>query len=163
MAFFANLWRIMENLFKGIHNLSLDSKGRLGIPVKYRDNIIGLVKGAMVITIDTEEKCLLLYPSNFWSKIQDKISKLPSFNKNARRIQRLLVGHAEDIDVDSNGRILISKPLREYASLSKKVILIGQGEKFEIWDQGTWNQNVEKWREEVTSNDDAEALSDISI
>lgn len=153
----------MENLFKGIHNLSLDSKGRLGIPVKYRDNIIGLVKGAMVITIDTEEKCLLLYPSNFWSKIQDKISKLPSFNKNARRIQRLLVGHAEDIDVDSNGRILISKPLREYASLSKKVILIGQGEKFEIWDQGTWNQNVEKWREEVTSSDDAEALSDISI
>ena len=153
----------MENLFRGIHNLSLDSKGRLGIPVKYRDNIIGLVKGAMVITIDTEEKCLLLYPSNFWSKIQDKISKLPSFNKNARRIQRLLVGHAEDIDVDSNGRILISKPLREYASLSKKVILIGQGEKFEIWDQGTWNQNVEKWREEVTSSDDAEALSDISI
>ena len=153
----------MENLFKGIHNLSLDSKGRLGIPVKYRDNIIGLVKGAMVITIDTEEKCLLLYPSNFWSKIQDKISKLPSFNKNARRIQRLLVGHAEDIDVDSNGRILISKPLREYASLTKKVILIGQGEKFEIWDQGTWNQNVEKWREEVTSSDDAEALSDISI
>ena len=153
----------MENLFKGIHNLSLDSKGRLGIPVKYRDNIIGLVKGAMVITIDTEEKCLLLYPSNFWSKIQDKISNLPSFNKNARRIQRLLVGHAEDIDVDSNGRILISKPLREYASLSKKVILIGQGEKFEIWDQGTWNQNVEKWREEVTSSDDAEALSDISI
>ena len=146
MALFVILWRIMENLFKGIHNLSLDSKGRLGIPVKYRDNIIGLVKGAMVITIDTEEKCLLLYPSNFWSKIQDKISKLPSFNKNARRIQRLLVGHAEDIDVDSNGRILISKPLREYASLTKKVILIGQGEKFEIWDQGTWSQNVEKWR-----------------
>ena len=163
MALFVILWRIMENLFKGIHNLSLDSKGRLGIPVKYRDNIIGLVKGAMVITIDTEEKCLLLYPSNFWSKIQDKISKLPSFNKNARRIQRLLVGQAEDIDVDSNGRILISKPLREYASLSKKVILIGQGEKFEIWDQGTWSQNVEKWREEVTSSDDAEALSDISI
>ena len=163
MALFVILWRIMENLFKGIHNLSLDSKGRLGIPVKYRDIIIGLVKGAMVITIDTEEKCLLLYPSNFWSKIQDKISKLPSFNKNARRIQRLLVGHAEDIDVDSNGRILISKPLREYASLTKKVILIGQGEKFEIWDQGTWSQNVEKWREEVTSSDDAEALSDISI
>ena len=163
MALFVILWRIMENLFKGIHNLSLDSKGRLGIPVKYRDNIIGLVKGAMVITIDTEEKCLLLYPSNFWSKIQDKVSKLPSFNKNARRIQRLLVGHAEDIDVDSNGRILISKPLREYASLTKKVILIGQGEKFEIWDQGTWSQNVEKWREEVTSSDDAEALSDISI
>jgi MraZ protein len=73
------------------------------------------------------------------------------------------VGHAEDIDVDSSGRILISKPLREYASLVKKIILIGQGDKFEIWDQNLWNQNVDKWRDEVTSNDDAEALSDISI
>ena len=75
----------------------------------------------------------------------------------------MIVTFSINIDVDSNGRILISKPLREYASLSKKVILIGQGEKFEIWDQGTWSQNVEKWREEVTSSDDAEALSDISI
>ncbi len=163
MAIFVILWRIMENLFKGIHNLSLDSKGRLGIPITYRDHIIGLLKGSMVITIDTEERCLLLYPSSVWSKIQDKISKLPSFNKNARRIQRLLIGHAEDIDVDSSGRILISKPLREYASLSKKIILIGQGEKFEIWNQGTWNENVEMWREEATSIDDEEALSDLSI
>ena len=153
----------MDNLFKGIHNINLDSKGRLGIPVTYRDHITGLLKGSMVITIDTEEKCLLLYPSGIWAKIQSKINELPSFNKNARRIQRLLVGHAEDIDVDSSGRILISKPLREYASLVKKIILIGQGDKVEIWDQNLWNQNVDKWREEVTSNDDAEALSDISI
>ena len=153
----------MDNLFKGIQNLNLDSKGRLGIPSTYRDHIIGLLKGSMVITIDTEEKCLLLYPSETWSKIQSKISQLPSFNKNARRIQRLLIGHAEDIDVDSSGRILISRPLRDYATLTKKIILIGQGDKFEIWDQNSWNQSVEKWREEVTSNDDAQALSDISI
>ncbi len=153
----------MDNFFKGIHNLNLDSKGRIGIPSTYRDHIIGLLKGSMVITIDTEEKCLLLYPSAIWSKIQNKINALPSFNKNARRIQRLLIGHAEDIEVDNSGRILISRPLRDYASLSKKLILIGQGEKFEIWDQKTWSENVEKWREEVTSNDDEEALSDISI
>ncbi len=153
----------MENLFKGIHTLNLDSKGRLGIPVTYRDHIMGLLKGSMVITIDTEEKCLLLYPQGTWSKIQNKINALPSFNKNARRIQRLLIGHAEDIDVDTSGRILISRPLRDYASLSKKVTLIGQGEKFEIWDQSFWNENVDKWREEVTSSDDAEALKDISI
>ena len=153
----------MENLFKGIHTLNLDSKGRLGIPVKYRDHIMGLLKGSMVITIDTEDKCLLLYPAATWSKIQNKINELPSFNQNARRIQRLLIGHAEDIDVDTNGRILISRPLRDYASLSKKVTLIGQGEKFEIWDQSFWNENVDKWREEVTSNDDEEVLKDISI
>ena len=153
----------MDNLFKGIHNINLDSKGRLGIPITYRDHIMGLLKGSMVITIDTEEKCLLLYPLGIWSKIQGKINDLPSFNKNARRIQRLLIGHAEDIDIDSSCRILISRPLREYASLVKKIILIGQGVKFEIWDQNSWNENVDKWREEVTSNDDAEALSDISI
>ena len=153
----------MENLFKGIHTLNLDSKGRLGIPVTYRDHIMSILKGSMVITIDTEEKCLLLYSSGTWSKIQNKINELPSFNKNARRIQRLIIGHAEDVDVDSSGRILISRPLRDYASLSKKVTLIGQGEKFEIWDQNFWNENVDKWREEVTSNDDAEVLKDISI
>lgn len=163
MALFVILWRKMENLFKGIHNLSLDSKGRLGIPTSYREHIKNLLKGSMVITIDTEDKCLLLYPTTIWSKIQDKISNLPSFNRNARRIQRLLIGHAEDVDVDSSGRILISKPLRQYAALSKKVILIGQGEKFEIWDQNSWDRNVEKWREEATSTDDAEALNDISI
>ena len=132
----------MDNLFKGIHNINLDSKGRLGIPITYRDHIMGLLKGSMVITIDTEEKCLLLYPSGIWSKIQSKINDLPSFNKNARRIQRLLIGHAEDIDVDSSGRILISRPLREYASLTKKIILIGQGDKFEILDQNSGNENV---------------------
>lgn len=163
MVFFVYLWRNMENLFKGINNLNLDSKGRLGIPVSYRDHIMSVLKGSMIITIDTEETCLLLYPSSVWTKIQSKINNLPSFNKNARRIQRLLVGHAEDIDVDSSGRILISRPLREYANLSKKIILIGQGEKFEIWDQNLWNQNVEKWRREVTSSDDAEALNEISI
>ena len=153
----------MEKLFKGINSLNLDSKGRLGIPITYRDHIMSILKGSMIITIDTEETCLLLYPSNVWSKIQSKINDLPSFNKNARRIQRLLIGHAEDVDVDSTGRILISKPLREYASLSKKIILIGQGEKFEIWNQGTWDENVEMWREEATSIDDEEALSDLSI
>ena len=163
MVFFVYLWRIMEKLFKGINSLNLDSKGRLGIPITYRDHIMSILKGSMIITIDTEETCLLLYPSNVWSKIQSKINDLPSFNKNARRIQRLLIGHAEDVDVDSTGRILISKPLREYANLKKKIIFIGQGEKFEIWDQGLWNQNVDKWRREVTSNDDAQALNDISI
>ena len=119
----------MENLFKGIHNLSLDSKGRLGIPITYRDHIMGLLKGSMVITIDTEEKCLLLYPSSVWSKIQDKISKLPSFNKNARRIQRLLIGHAEDIDVDSSGENINIKALERICIIIKENNLDRTGRK----------------------------------
>ena len=115
MLFCGELWRIFLKVFTTLSRF----KGRLG-SLLYRDHIMGLLKGSMVITIDTEERCLLLYPSSVWSKIQDKISKLPSFNKNARRIKDFN-GHAEDIDVDSSGRILISKPLREYASLSKEI------------------------------------------
>ena len=109
------LWELLVSMFKGITNINLDTKGRLMIPSKYRCIIDNHSNGKMVITIDSEEKCLLLYPDTSWSKIQKKINDLPSFNKNARRIQRLLVGHAEDIEMDSNGRILISKPLRSFA------------------------------------------------
>ena len=117
----------------------------------------------MVITIDSEEKCLLLYTISAWEKIQSKINELPSFNKNARRIQRLLVGHAEDVDLDSNGRILISKPLRNFSEITKKVTMIGQGEKFEIWSDLIWQARVNQWRSEETDETEESVLSDINI
>jgi len=93
-----------------------------------------------VVTIDTESKCLLIYPLPEWEKVQEKISALSSFNKAARRIQRLLIGYATDVDVDSAGRLLISGPLREHAGLDKKVVLLGQGNKFELWSEELWEQ-----------------------
>jgi MraZ protein len=117
----------------------------------------------MVITIDSEEKCLLLYPSIAWRKIQDKINNLPSFNKNAKRIQRLLIGHAEDLEMDASGRVLISKPLINFAEMTKKITLIGQGEKFEIWSDDVWNSRVNKWRSEETDESQESVLSDIII
>jgi MraZ protein len=150
-------------MFKGIHNMNLDGKGRLTIPSKYRSTIIDQVNGNMVITIDSEEKCLLLYPSTAWRKIQDKINNLPSFNKNAKRIQRLLIGHAEDLEMDASGRVLISKPLINFAEMTKKITLIGQGEKFEIWSDDVWNSRVNKWRSEETDESQESVLSDIII
>ena len=116
MLFCGELWRIFLKVFTPLTSIRRVDWEFLSLIV----TIFLAFWGSMVITIDTEEKCLLLYPSYKWSRIQDKISNLPSFNKNARRIQRLLIGHAEDIEVDSNGRILISKPLRDYAELEKK-------------------------------------------
>ncbi|MAR77473.1 MAG: cell division/cell wall cluster transcriptional repressor MraZ [Gammaproteobacteria bacterium] len=150
-------------MFKGIHNINLDSKGRLTIPTKYRNTIDDQSDGKLVVTIDSEEKCLLLYPSSVWLEIEKKINSLPSFNKNSRRIQRLLIGHAEEIDLDTTGRILLSKPLRLVAEMSKKVTLIGQGEKFEIWSEEIWNNRVNTWRSEETDESDDSALSDIRI
>ena len=163
MAIYVKLWELMVNMFKGIHNINLDSKGRLTIPTKYRNTIDDQSDGKLVVTIDSEEKCLLLYPSSVWLEIEKKINSLPSFNKNSRRIQRLLIGHAEEIDLDTTGRILLSKPLRLEAEMSKKVTLIGQGEKFEIWSEEIWNNRVNTWRSEETDESDDSALSDIRI
>ena len=159
----AFLWDILVNMFKGITNIRLDTKGRLTIPTKYRPIIHEQSNSKMVITIDSEEKCLLLYPSTSWKKIQQKINDLPSFNKNARRIQRLLIGHAEDLDLDGNGRILLSKPLRSFAEMTKQVTMIGQGEKFEIWSNDIWEKRVTTWRAEETEDTEESILMDIKI
>ena len=159
----AFLWDILVNMFKGITNIRLDTKGRLTIPTKYRPIIHEQSNSKMVITIDSEEKCLLLYPSTSWKKIQQKINDLPSFNKNARRIQRLLIGHAEDLDLDGNGRILLSKPLRSFAEMIKQVTMIGQGEKFEIWSNDIWEKRVTTWRAEETEDTEESILMDIKI
>ena len=150
-------------MFKGIHNINLDAKGRLTMPTKYRNTISDQSNGNMVVTIDSEEKCLLLYPATIFSNIESKINDLPSFTKNTRRIQRLLIGHAEDLELDSSGRILLPKPLRLVAEMSKKVTLIGQGQKFEIWSDDIWNNKVNKWRSEETDESEESVLSDIRI
>ena len=163
MAIFVKLWEKMVDMFKGIHNINLDGKGRLTIPTKYRNTITDQSNGSMVVTMDTEEKCLLLYPSTIWAIIEKKINDLPSFSKNHRRIQRILIGHAEDLDIDSAGRILLSKPLRLAADMTKKITLIGQGEKFEIWNEDTWNTKVNNWRSEETDESEQSVLSDLRI
>ena len=150
-------------MFKGIHNINLDAKGRLTMPTKYRNTISDQSNGNMVVTIDSEEKCLLLYPATIFSNIEKKINDLPSFTKNHRRIQRLIIGHAEDLELDSSGRILLPKPLRLVAEMSKKITLIGQGQKFEIWSDDIWSNRVNKWRSEETDESEESVLSDIRI
>lgn len=137
-------------MFRGVNPINLDAKGRMAIPARYRETISGFCAGQLVATIDTEDRCLLLYPLSEWEEIQEKIEALPSFNKQARRIQRLLIGHATDLEMDGNGRLLLPAPLREYAGLEKKIILLGQGNKFEIWSEERWNDT----RDDYLNDDD---------
>lgn len=134
-------------MFRGVNPLTLDSKGRLAIPMRYRNTLTGYCEGKMVLTVDRDH-CLLLYPLPDWEEIERKLVRLPSFNKQARRLQRLLIGHATECELDGNGRILLPPPLREFAGLNKDVVLIGQGNKFEIWDATTWNERRAEWLEE---------------
>ncbi|MGB0204608.1 MAG: division/cell wall cluster transcriptional repressor MraZ [Neptuniibacter sp.] len=151
-------------MFRGVNQINLDAKGRMAIPARYREQITTCCSGQLVATIDTEERCLLLYPLEEWEVIQEKIESLPSFNPAARRIQRLLIGHATDIDMDGNGRLLLPGPLREYAELDKKIVLLGQGQKFEIWSESRWLETREEYLQEVNSGTEMpEELQNLSL
>ena len=126
----------------------MDPKGRMALPTRYRDSVLERCTGQLIATIDTEEKCLLLYPLPDWQEIERKIEALPSFNKAARRVQRLLIGHATEVELDSAGRRMSPQLLREYAGIDKRVMLVGQGKKFEIWSEDEWNAKRDEWLSE---------------
>lgn len=152
-------------MFRGVNPLSLDSKGRLAVPTRYRETLMRHCNGQMVMTVDRDH-CLLLYPLSDWEEIERKLVKLPSFNKKARGLQRLLIGHATEVELDASGRILVPPPLREFAGLNKAVVMIGQGNKFEIWDETAWNARRTEWlTQEGQSGDDdlAAGLENLSL
>jgi MraZ protein len=148
-------------MFRGASSINIDAKGRMAMPVRFRDlfNVDSEAGSAqLVVTIDTEESCLLIYPLAEWNLIQQKLEQLPSFNPAARRIQRLLIGHATDLELDANGRILLPSLLREYAQLEKKVILLGQGKKIELWSESLWNARRETY---LQVNSDTQELPEL--
>ena len=152
-------------MFRGVSTLSIDVKGRMVLPVRYRDALLVGCNGQLVITIDTEETCLLIYPLPEWETIEAKLTALPSLNKAARRIQRLLVGHATDVEIDASGRLLLPAPLREYAKLNKKTVLIGQGNKFELWNEDDWATRRDAWLSDEAAGDDElpDSLTSLSL
>jgi len=142
-------------VFRGINGINIDVKGRIGMPTRYRERLQLDSQNKVILTIDTEELCLLLYPLPEWEQIEKKLAALPSFNPAARRIQRLLVGHATDVEMDTQGRILLPPLLREYARLSKRAVLVGQGRKFELWDESYWNECRHRWLQEESNSDES--------
>ena len=135
-------------IFRGVTHLALDAKGRLAVPARYRDALAAggaapaeASSDGLVLTVDPSG-CLLIYPRIAWEPIQARLMALSSFNSEIRRLQRLLVGHADDVDMDSAGRILVSPALRQYAGLDHRVVLVGQGNKFELWDETRWHEQT---------------------
>lgn len=130
-------------MFQGAVQLNLDGKGRLAIPTRHRDMLLAHCAGQLVLTADADG-CLLMYPQPEWLPIREKLMQLSAFNPRIRALQRFLVGHAEDVVMDAAGRVLVSPTLRAYAVLDKRVMLIGQGNKFELWDEARWQAQHEK-------------------
>ena len=150
-------------MFRGVTILNLDAKGRMAMPSKYRERLQQQGNGQLVVTLDMSDPCLLIYPIAEWEDIERKLVRLPSLNQQAMRIKRLLLGHASEVELDSHGRILLPPPLRDLVKLDKRIILLGQGNKFEVWDEQTWNERREQWLEQPVTDqglsDELESLS----
>lgn len=134
------------------------------MPARYRERLLEGCGGRLVVTVD-QDHCLLVYPLPEWEIIENKLIALPSLNKQARLLQRLLIGHATELDMDAQGRILLPAMLRDFAGLKKKAVIIGQGKKLEIWDEDTWTKSQEEWVAAVQA-DEGElpaALEELSL
>ena len=130
-------------MFRGVQHINLDAKGRLSVPARQRESLLDISAGSIVVTIDTQSSCLVLYPLREWERIERDVQNLPTLNPTIRRFQRLGLGYASDLDLDSNGRILLPGALREYAHLEKRVVLVGQGNKLELWSESLWEAECE--------------------
>jgi MraZ protein len=130
-------------VFRGVAQLSLDSKGRLAVPSRFRDALMERCGGQVVITADSD-RCLLVYPLPEWEPIEQKLMSLSSFNPRIRELQRRVVGYAEDVVMDATGRLLVPPALRDFAQLGRNAVLVGQGNKFELWNKDNWEQLMER-------------------
>jgi len=143
-------------MFRGATSLNLDVKGRLAVPSRHRDALQAQCAGNLVLTAHPHG-CLLLYPQPAWEPIQAKMMALSSFDKQSSALQRLLVGYAEDITLDSAGRLLVSPSLREFAGVEKQAMLVGQGSHFELWNMDAWRAQLER----VMSSDEMELPAEL--
>ncbi len=133
-------------VFRGSYQLNMDGKGRLAVPKKYRDSLEAGSGLKMVITTGEYEHCLVVYPLPEWQRIEERLRRQPDLQPEAddearARAEwacRLVIGNATECDIDSHGRLLIPPLLREHAALEKQVRMVGQTEKFELWDESKW-------------------------
>jgi MraZ protein len=146
-------------MFRGATKVTLDDKGRMVMPTRYRERLREQAQGRVVVTVDRDQ-CLLIYPLPEWEQIERKLMALPTLHGQSRRLQRLMVGHATDLDLDGHGRLLLPPELREFAGLDRHAMLVGQGGRFELWDEARWTERRDFWLKSEESTTDLPAELD---
>lgn len=130
-------------MFSGVNHLNLDPKNRLAIPARYRDALL-VDSGQVVISLDSAQ-CLQIYPLQEWEIVRTKIQNLPnSIHPVVKSYQRLVLGHAEQIELDKAGRVLLPATLKQMVGLERELVLVGMGNRFELWDKNKWQAETEK-------------------
>ncbi len=143
-------------MFIGEFRHTLDSKGRLAVPAKFRDDL----ENGAVVTRGLDH-CLFVYPMNEWNALAEKIAQLPLSQANSRAFSRLMLAGAMDVAVDKQGRIIVPDYLRRYAGISKKVVVAGLYARLEIWDEDRWQ--AYKTQTEYESENIAETLGELNV
>lgn len=143
-------------MFIGEFHHTLDEKGRLSVPIKFRAD---LAQGAVVTR--GLDRSLFLYPKTEWETLAAKIAALPLGQADTRAFARLMLAGAMEVEVDKSGRVNLPEYLREYAGLSKDVVIAGLYNRLELWDEAVWKQYASKTEEQ--GNDIAERLSGLGV
>jgi len=144
-------------VFLGMYSHNIDAKGRIIMPAKFREKL-----GEQFIITKGLDGCLFVYPMDEWEDVSSRLAKLPSNQQNARFLQRTILAGAAEGEPDKQGKVLITQMHREYANLTKEVVIIGVSNRVEIWDAQNW-QNYSQREEEITVEEAAESLEDISF
>ena len=140
-------------MFRGINSIVIDAKGRAAVPARHRELLSRLEIKHFVITLNPWDRCLWLYPLDEWELIESKLSTLSDFDKESRRTKQVIRGYASDCVVDNQGRVLVPSELRDFAKIEKHATFLGQGNKFEIWEEEHWSQVRDNWFEGVNIDD----------
>lgn len=154
-------------MFRGRTSVTLDSKGRMAIPTKYRDDLKKACDGRLVVTRHPTDQCLMLYPLNEWEIKEQALSSVRGHDPGTAYVRRVFIGNASDCEMDGQGRILIPEDLRSYAKLEKSLALVGLAGRFEIWDSQTWdtlfNSNDAEAGEEVVDLSEVAGLEEFTF
>jgi MraZ protein len=128
-------------VFTGAQTLNIDAKGRMAIPTRQRERLASVCDNRLVITADPQQ-CLLIYPEPTFVAMAHKLNAMPAFAPQTRALQRLLIGLANEVEMDAQGRVLLTPAQREYACIDKRAVLVGQVNRYELWDEPAWHQTL---------------------
>jgi len=137
-------------MFRGAAKITLDDKGRMVIPARYRDRLAERSQGHLIVTVNLDGECLLIYPMGDWEPVERRLMELPTLNAESRRLQRLMVGHATDLALDGHGRVLLPSELRDFAKIERNAMLVGQGSRCELWQEARWMERRDFWLQSGT-------------
>jgi len=141
------VWKAEVTMFRGRYEHTIDAKGRTSLPARYRDVLSSIAERRIILT-SALDPCLVAYTVPEWTAFEERLSKLPQFDRAVQKLKRIYVSGAIECDVDDSGRILIPPTLRDYASLKKDVLWAGNGKYAELWDKAEWLKHFETTPEE---------------